>query len=92
MTSIEKNVCHLSKIWVGMTFVFEKFSSSSIPHLSTIFVNIFLAMKETELGINSYFRKVLIIGYLLELLKKMTQRFDLFFQIGFGYLHLHQAL
>ena len=73
MTSIEKNVYHLSKIWVGMTFVFERFSrlsSSSIPHLSTIFVNIFLAMKETELGIDLYFGKVLIIGYLLELLKK----------------------
>ena len=52
MTCIEKNVYHLSKIWVGVTFVFERFLrflSSSIPHLSTIFVNIFLAMKETEL-------------------------------------------
>ena len=67
MTSIEKNVYHLSTIWVGMTFVFERFSrlsSSSIPHLSTIFVNIFLS-KETELGIDLYFGKVLIIGYLL---------------------------
>ena len=73
MTSVEKNVYNLSKIWVGMTFVFERFSrlsGSSIPHLSTIFVNIFLSMKETELGIDSYFGKVLIIGYLLELLKK----------------------
>ena len=72
MTCIEKNVYHLSKIWVGVTFVFERFLrflSSSIPHLSTIFVNIFLS-KETELGIDLYFGKVLIIGCLLELLKK----------------------